>query len=112
VTRSRHAARAAGFDEHLTKPVDPEALEHLAGRAHFRLVIMQAPQRHERWVAQARVVLDALADGGEVLARTTSKGGLAVAEIDVEAEIARSRRVLHHLKELTPTAYRLPGRPE
>ena len=58
-----------------------------------------------RFLGQAKVV----GPGGEILARTTSKGGLAVAEIDVEAEIARSRRVLHHLKELTPTAYTLPG---
>ncbi|MEU6135156.1 carbon-nitrogen hydrolase family protein [Nocardioides sp. NPDC047086] len=61
-----------------------------------------------RFLGQAKVV----GPGGEILARTTSKGGLAVAEIDVEAEIARSRRVLHHLKELTPTAYQIPGRPE
>ena len=58
-----------------------------------------------RFLGQAKVV----GPGGEILARTTSKGGLAVAEIDVEAEIARSRRVLHHLKELTPTAYTFPG---
>lgn len=58
-----------------------------------------------RFLGQAKVV----GPGGEILARTTSKGGLAVAEIDVEAEIARSRRVLHHLKELTPTAYKFPG---
>ncbi|WP_328531019.1 carbon-nitrogen hydrolase family protein [Nocardioides sp. NBC_00368] len=61
-----------------------------------------------RFLGQAKVV----GPGGEILARTTSKGGLAVAEIDVEAEIARSRRVLHHLKELTPTAYQLPGSPQ
>jgi predicted amidohydrolase len=58
-----------------------------------------------RFLGQAKVV----GPGGEILARTTSKGGLAVAEIDVEAEIARSRRVLHHLEELTPTAYTFPG---
>lgn len=57
-----------------------------------------------RFLGQAKVV----GPGGEILARTTSKGGLAVAEIDVEAEIARSRRVLHHLKELSPTAYTFP----
>ena len=54
-----------------------------------------------RFLGQAKVV----GPGGEILARTTSKGGLAVAELDVELEIARSRRVLHHLKELTPAAY-------
>lgn len=60
-----------------------------------------------RFLGQAKIV----GPGGEVLARTSSKGGLAVAEIDVEAEIARSRRVLHHLAELKHVAYgrRLPG---
>ena len=43
--------------------------------------------------------------GGDVLARTSSKGGLAVAELDPEVEVARARRVLHHLAERTPEAY-------
>jgi nitrilase len=54
-----------------------------------------------RFLGQAKVV----GPGGEILARTGSKGGLAVAEVDVETEIARSRRLLHHLKELNPGAY-------
>lgn len=54
-----------------------------------------------RFLGQAKVV----GPGGDVLARTWSKGGLAVAEVDVEHEVARSRRVLHHLKELSPGAY-------
>ena len=54
-----------------------------------------------RFLGQAKVV----GPGGDILARTTSKGGLAVAEIDVETEVARSRRVLHHLEELSPSAY-------
>lgn len=58
-----------------------------------------------RFLGQAKIV----GPGGDILARTSSKGGLAVAEIDVEAELARSRRILHHLKELTPTAYTFPG---
>ncbi|MEQ6900972.1 carbon-nitrogen hydrolase family protein [Nocardioides sp. YIM 152588] len=57
-----------------------------------------------RFLGQAKVV----GPGGEILARTGSKGGLAVAELDVGAEIARSRRLLHHLAELTPAAYRCP----
>lgn len=57
-----------------------------------------------RFLGQAKVV----GPGGDVLARTSSKGGLAVAEIDVDAEIARSRRILHHLKELVPGAYPPP----
>lgn len=54
-----------------------------------------------RFLGQAKVV----GPGGEILARTTSKGGLAVAELDVEVEVARSRRILHHLGELAPGAY-------
>jgi predicted amidohydrolase len=57
-----------------------------------------------RFLGQAKVV----GPGGDVLARTSSKGGLAVAELDVDAEIARARRLLHHLDELNPSAYRLP----
>jgi len=55
-----------------------------------------------RFLGQAKVV----GPGGEILARTSSKGGLAVAEVDVPGEVARSRRLLHHLEELTPSAYR------
>lgn len=59
-----------------------------------------------RFLGQAKVV----GPGGDILARTSAKGGLAVAEMDVAAEVTRSRRVLHHLKELIPTAYApLPG---
>jgi nitrilase len=58
-----------------------------------------------RFLGQAKVV----GPGGDILARTSSKGGLAVAEIDVEAEVNRSRRILHHLKELVPGAYTAPG---
>jgi nitrilase len=43
--------------------------------------------------------------GGDIRARTWSKAGLAVAEVDLAAEVARSRRVLHHLAELRPAAY-------
>ena len=57
-----------------------------------------------RFLGQAKVV----GPGGDVLARTSSKGGLAIAEIDVDAEVARSRRILHHLKELIPAAYLTP----
>jgi predicted amidohydrolase len=57
-----------------------------------------------RFLGQAKVV----GPGGDILARTSSKGGLAIAEIDVEAEVTRSRRILHHLKELIPSAYTGP----
>jgi predicted amidohydrolase len=58
-----------------------------------------------RFLGQAKVV----GPGGEILARTWSKAGLAVAEVDVTAEIARARRVLHHLAERQPASYRLGG---
>lgn len=54
-----------------------------------------------RFLGQAKVV----GPGGDILARTSSKGGLAVAEVDVDVEVARARRVLHHLRERTPSAY-------
>ena len=54
-----------------------------------------------RFLGQAKVV----GPGGDVLARTWSTGALAVAEVDVQHEIARSRRILHHLEELTPSSY-------
>ena len=56
-----------------------------------------------RFLGQAKVV----GPGGDILARTWSKAGLAVAELDVAAEIARARRVLHHLAERQPAAYRV-----
>lgn len=54
-----------------------------------------------RFLGQSKVV----SPGGEVLARTWAKAGLAVAEIDVDAEIARARLVLHHLTERRPELY-------
>ncbi len=55
-----------------------------------------------RFLGQAKVV----GPGGDILARTWSKAGLAVAELDVAEEIARARRVLHHLAERRPRQYR------
>ncbi|MDY7087409.1 MAG: carbon-nitrogen hydrolase family protein [Actinomycetota bacterium] len=55
-----------------------------------------------RFLGQAKVV----GPGGNVLARTWAKAGLAVAELDVAHEIAAARRVLSHLDELRPGAYR------
>lgn len=54
-----------------------------------------------RFLGQSKVV----GPGGDVLARTWAKAGLAVAEIDVEAEIDRARLVLHHLAERRPELY-------
>lgn len=55
-----------------------------------------------RFLGQSKVV----GPGGEVLARTWGKAGLAVADVDVGAELARARRVLSHLSELRFDAYR------
>lgn len=54
-----------------------------------------------RFLGQAKIV----GPGGDILARTRSKGGLAVARIDVAAEVDRARRRLHHLAERVPQAY-------
>ena len=55
-----------------------------------------------RFLGQAKIV----GPGGDILATTRSKGGLARVQIDVEAEIARARKVLNHLAELRPDVYR------
>ncbi|GAA1910451.1 carbon-nitrogen hydrolase family protein [Nocardioides lentus] len=54
-----------------------------------------------RFLGQAKVV----GPGGDVLARTGGKGGLALADVDVAGEVARARRTLHHLAERVPAAY-------
>ncbi|SHH55410.1 Predicted amidohydrolase [Jatrophihabitans endophyticus] len=54
-----------------------------------------------RFLGQSKVV----GPGGEVLARTWAKAGLAVAEVDVDAEVERARLVLHHLRERRPDLY-------
>jgi predicted amidohydrolase len=54
-----------------------------------------------RFLGRAKVV----GPGGEILARTSTKAGLAVADIDVESEVGRARRVLHHLADRRPSAY-------
>jgi len=55
-----------------------------------------------RFLGQAKVV----GPGGEVLARTWAKAGIAAADVDVEEQLGAARRVLHHLKERRPDAYR------
>jgi nitrilase len=55
-----------------------------------------------RFLGQSKVV----GPGGEILARTFGKAGLAVAALDVAAEVDRARRVLRHLDELRSDAYR------
>ncbi|TNC29710.1 carbon-nitrogen hydrolase family protein [Amycolatopsis alkalitolerans] len=54
-----------------------------------------------RFLGQAKVV----GPGGDILARTWAKAGIAVAELDVQAEISTARRVLKHLDERKPEVY-------
>jgi predicted amidohydrolase len=55
-----------------------------------------------RFLGQSKVV----GPGGDVLARTWAKAGLALAEVDLAAEVGRARTVLSHLTERRPEAYR------
>jgi nitrilase len=55
-----------------------------------------------RFLGQAKIV----GPGGDILARTWSKAGLAVADVDIQEDVARARRVQHHLSERKPGAYR------
>jgi predicted amidohydrolase len=43
--------------------------------------------------------------GGDILARTWSKGGLAIADVEVPEVLKAARAVLHHLSERRPEAY-------
>jgi nitrilase len=54
-----------------------------------------------RFLGQAKVV----DPGGNIVAKTWSKGGLAVADIDVAAEVERARTTLNHLKERQIVSY-------
>lgn len=54
-----------------------------------------------RFLGQAKVV----GPGGEILANTGSKGGMARVTLDVEAEIDRARQTLNHLAERRTDVY-------
>jgi predicted amidohydrolase len=54
-----------------------------------------------RFLGQAKVV----GPGGQVLATTGTKAGIALARLDVGAEIARARRSHDHLRERRPSTY-------
>ena len=56
-----------------------------------------------RFVASAKVV----GPGGEVLATTGTGAGMAVAELDVAAELAAARRSMAHLSNRRPETYSL-----
>jgi predicted amidohydrolase len=54
-----------------------------------------------RFIGHAKIVDPA----GEVVARGGVKAGLVVARVDVDAELARARRVQFHLRERRPEVY-------
>ena len=56
-----------------------------------------------RFVASAKVV----GPGGEILAATGLTDGMAIAELDVRAELAAARRSMGHLRNRRPEAYSL-----
>jgi predicted amidohydrolase len=57
-----------------------------------------------RFVASAKIV----DPGGEILADTGVAGGLAVAELDVQAALETARRSMTHLRDRRPHAYGEP----
>jgi predicted amidohydrolase len=54
-----------------------------------------------RFLGQSKVV----GPGGQVLASTNTKPGLATATLDVQAELDRARRTFDHLAERRPSSY-------
>ena len=76
-----------------------------ARAAENQVVVLSSNQSggmgRQRFVGSAKVV----GPGGEVLATTGARGGLAIAAIDVAYEVERARRVLFHLKERRPDVY-------
>jgi predicted amidohydrolase len=54
-----------------------------------------------RFLGQSKIV----GPGGQVLASTNTKPGIATARLDVQAEIDRARRTFHHLAERRRAAY-------
>jgi predicted amidohydrolase len=77
-----------------------------ARAAENQLVLVSANQTGAigglRFLGQSKVV----GPGGNILARTWGRAGLAVAELDVAAQVAAARRVLRHLDERRPASYR------
>lgn len=80
-------------------------LYDLARAAENQVVLVSSNQTgvqgRLRFLGQAKVV----GPGGDVLARTGAKGGMAAVAVDVPLEIGRARRRLHHLIERVPSAY-------
>jgi predicted amidohydrolase len=54
-----------------------------------------------RFIGRSKIV----SPGGQVLATTGTKPGIATATVDVDVELERARRTLHHLAQRQPAAY-------
>jgi predicted amidohydrolase len=105
------SAWPAGASERATRlPQDRQSrlfdLYDCARAAENQLVWVSANQTGTldglRFLGQSKVV----GPGGEVLARTAAKAGLAVAELDVEAAVAAARLAADHLRRRRPELYR------
>lgn len=77
-----------------------------AARALENQVVWAAANQHGtfgklRFVANAKVV----GPGGDVLATTGTRAGMAVAEIDVPSALETSRRAMFHLRDRRPDTY-------
>ena len=59
-----------------------------------------------RFVASAKVV----GPGGDVLATTGVRAGVAVADVDVDVQLETARRAMFHLRDRRPDAYGVPAR--
>lgn len=80
-----------------------------AGAFHNQVVWASANQAGRfgdlRFVGSAKVV----GPGGEVLAATSTAGGMAVATVDVADALGAARRSMGHLRDRRPDAYRSPA---
>ena len=56
-----------------------------------------------RFLGRAKVV----GPGGDIVARTSTKAGVVVVDVDPDRDVARARRVLDHLADRRPAAYRV-----
>ena len=99
---SRTAPAATLADDRWTHRFD---LYDRAGALQNQLVWASANQSGSfgdlRFVGSAKVV----GPGGDVLAATSTEGGVALASIDVEAAIDGARRGMSHLRDRRPDRY-------
>jgi predicted amidohydrolase len=99
---SRTAAAPDLAEDRWTKRFD---LLDQAGALQQQVVWVSANQSGTfgdlRFVASAKVV----GPGGDVRATTGVSPGLAVAHLDVEAELDAARRHMHHLRDRRPECY-------